>query len=221
MTNKGTTVTASKKIQIPPLRISEKKNEIMGFRLGGTFSSQESAFLELKSQGYESPPKWGGKSFQRFMIEKEIASDDGFEVAFTFEYENEQLKRMGVIITRERQEEEIPLDVLRDIEGSLIDALGAPHLILDRTEEWVKNDIDTQDPSLAYALFWSNSKTVEPHRTVANESARFFDAVGALGHDGALATISGVLGSVIASVDFFQGQQSTVAASQFLSFMKK
>lgn len=206
---------------LPPLRVSATKNELLGFRLGTAFASQEKAFKDLVDQGFDAPPAWANKPFQRFMLDRQAEDGSELEMSLTFEYDDAKLSRVGLVIARDRKEGEEPIDVLRDLEGALVDALGKPHLVLDRTTAWQKQSIDTQDPSLAYALFWSGSKTVPPQATQTNESLRFFDALVALGHDGALGTITGVLGNVIASVDFFQGQPTAATSGQFLSFMKK
>lgn len=207
---------------LPPLRASAKKNELLGFRLGTAFASHEKAFADLVAQGFNKPPAVANKPLQRFILDRQIETNaSALEISITFEYEEEKLTRIGLVIARDAREDEKPIEVLHDLEGALVEALGKPHLVLDRTTEWEHKSIHTQDPSLAYALFWSGSETVPPKAAQTTESLRFFDALVALGHDGALATITGVLGNVIASVDFFQGQPPAATSGQFLSFMKK
>lgn len=206
---------------MPPLGVSAEKNELMGFRLGSSFESHKSAFEALETKGFEAPPAANGQPFQRFMLERVLNAESNLELALTFEYEDKQLKRIGLVVTRETKNQEEPIEVLHDLGAALVEALGTPHLVLDRTLDWSKQNVQTQDPSLAYAMFWSGSKTVPPKATTTTESTRFFDALLALSHDGALASITGVLGSVIASVDFFQGQPASAANTTFLSFIKR
>lgn len=206
---------------LPPLRASPKKNELMGFRLGTAFTTHEKAFSDLAEQGFNKPPAFTGKLFQRFMLDRKTEGvAAAIELSLTFEYEEERLTRIGLVIARDAREGEKPIEVLRAFEGALVQALGKPHLVLDRTMDWKRQSIHTQDPSLAYAIFWSGSEAVPPQAVQTTESFRFFDALIALGHDGALATITGVLGNVIGSVDFFQGQPGPATSGQFLSFIK-
>lgn len=203
------------------LKVSATKNTVMGFKLGTTFASQRAAFEGLAQQGFDLPPVWTERPVNRFLLERAPAHNIDLEVALSFEYKDEQLKNIAVIVTREMEAGESPANVIHDIEAALVESLGKPHLLLDKIDGMTRQQTNTTHPVSAYALFWSASQVVPPKATLATDNKSFYDALTALGHGGALATVTGIAGSVMASVDFFEGTCSDNCAGQFLSFVRQ
>lgn len=202
------------------LDISPKKTMVMGFKLGTPFASHGKAFEALTKQGFESPPACLDQPVTYFLLEREPAQNGDFDVALGFEYEADQLKNLKVILTRDMSASEDPHEVVRDMEAALIDSMGKPHLLLDNTIGLSRENINTSNPSMIYGMFWSGSQEMPSKTTSTTDSTQFFKALASLGHGGALVSITGLLGSVMGCIDFFQGQRSVDTASPFLSFMK-
>ena len=177
------------------------QDTLPGISLGTTFQSHRAGFLSLSKQGFDEPPK-NVDACCNFILEH-TSECDKEAMALVFNYENGRLQKIEFIVSKQPSAADYPMDVLHGLKEQIIERLGPPTFILDRTAEFCAHHFSTHKPEHFIDMLWQTNVLGCSDKSTTIESATVFrEILEHIGDARALCNIYTHLETVTASVTF-------------------